>query len=241
MASPTYILCAGHDAPWRVAIDARIADVAAEPGEPIDRFAQLAAESLRRAGYHGEPVLLAIPSAWCICASIPLDGLPRRSNRAARMFRLEEKLPLAAEDVVADFIDVGDQALGVAARVEQLRPVVDALESNGIAVESIVPAALLVAHVHAPRGDSSIVRIDEDAVTNLITFRAGTPVAWSVAPAADVELHLEIARHLSGAAKVVQPDEPLASTAVRAGRVASEIDPRREPTAQRVAPGTHGG
>ena len=218
MASKTYILCAGHDAPWRVAVDARVADVAAEPGEPIDRVAPLAAEWLRRAGYHGEPVLLTIPSAWCVCASIPLDGLPRRSDPSARLFRLEEKLPLAAEDVVADFIDAGNHALGVAARVEQLRPVVDGLESNGIAVESIVPAALLAAQVHAPRGDSSIVRIDEDGVTNLITFRAGTPVAWSVAPAPEAEMHVEIARHLSGATQVVEPDEPLASAAARAGR-----------------------
>jgi hypothetical protein len=218
MASRTFILLAGHDAPWRVAVDARVADVLAEPGEPIDRVAPLAAESLRRAGYRGEPVLLAIPSAWCACASIALDGLPRRGDRTARLFRLEEKLPLATEDVVADFIDAGDRSLGVAALVERLHPVVNALESNGIAVESIAPTALLAARLHAPRGEASVVRIDEDSVTNLITFRERTPVAWSAAPASDVEMHVQIARHASGATDLLQPDEPLISAAVRAGR-----------------------
>src|SRR5687768_8458701 len=118
MAARTFILFAGHDGRWRLAIDTSWADVPAEPGAPVEHVAELAADAMRRAGYRGAPVLLAIPSAWCFAASISNADLPRRRDRGARLFRLEEKLPLAAEEVVADFIDAGDRSLGVCARIE---------------------------------------------------------------------------------------------------------------------------
>src|SRR5688572_27703816 len=129
MAARTFILFASHDGPWRVAADATVTEVPAEPGAPVERLAELAADVTRRAGYRGEPVLLAIPSAWCFAASISTTDLPSRRDRGARLFRLEERLPLAAEEFVADFIDSGPRSLGVCARLDQLRPVVEALES----------------------------------------------------------------------------------------------------------------
>ena len=220
MAARTFILFAAHHAPWRVAVDGRVADVPAEPDEPLERVAQAAAESMRRAGYRGQPVLLAIPSHWCLAASVPLEGLPRRHDRAARLFRFEEKLPLAAEDLVADFIDGPQEALGIAVRLEQLRPVIDVLESNGIAVESIVPSALLTAHATPRAHGSCVLRIDEDDAVDVLVLQDGRPTAWSVAPAteAEVQLHTDLARRASGATEVVRLDEPATAAAARAGR-----------------------
>src|SRR4051794_32333241 len=59
-------------------------------------------QSLRTSGWRDESVLLALPSNWCLAAQIDAAGLPR-GDRSAMLFRLEEKLPLAAEQVVADF------------------------------------------------------------------------------------------------------------------------------------------
>src|SRR5438270_158805 len=95
-----------HDATWRVGIvDAggtprfEDAPLAASPAESALHIA----DHLRSAGYRGEGVMLAIPSDWCLATRIAVKDLPKR-DRSAMIFRLEEKLPLAAEEFVADFI-----------------------------------------------------------------------------------------------------------------------------------------
>ena len=129
------------DAPWRAGTSGPIL------AEGVDARAALDA-----LGYAGQPVLLAVPSRWCLAAMISTADLPRKDRRRAMLYRLEEKLPLAAEEVVADFITTYDErptpevfhlAFGVCCAVETLRPVIDALEADGIPVRHACPAALL--------------------------------------------------------------------------------------------------
>jgi type II secretion system protein L len=163
---------------------------------PTDAAPRIA-DALRTLGRRDEPVLLAVPTAWCLAARISLDGLPRRDRRAM-LYRLEEKLPLAAEDVVADFIidRDGHHALGVAARLDRLRPWVDALESAGVAIASISPAALLAAEAMggATTADQTLL-IDEpvDHVSIVHRTIAGQ-TAWAVTPATaeDVAMQLQV-------------------------------------------------
>ncbi len=220
MATRTFIVFASHDGPWHVVVDAHSIDVPAEPGAPVVRVAELAAEVMRRAGYRGEPALLAIPSAWCCAASISTTDVPRRHDRAARLFRLEEKLPLAAEDVVSDFIEAGERSLGVCARLEQLRPVVDALEAQGVAVESISPAALLAAQAANAPPAAGLLLVPEEDVVNVITLRDARPVAWSIARNGDddVRLHVALAQHAAGVTGVSRSMDDAPAAAVRAGR-----------------------
>lgn len=107
-------------------------------------LADEARQTLDSLGYRGLSVLLAIPSRWCLAALIDTAGLPRKARRQAMIYRLEEKLPLAAESFTADFIEHDvDLALGVAVDTQHLRPLIDALEERGIAVEAVCPDALL--------------------------------------------------------------------------------------------------
>src|SRR5688500_4342021 len=220
MAARTFILFASHDGPWRVAVDVALTDVPAEPGAPVERIAELAAGVTRRAGYRGEPVILAIPSAWCFAASISTTDLTRRRDHRARLFRLEEKLPLAAEEVVADFIDAGERSLGVCARLDQLRPVVEALESQGVAVESVAPAALLAVQAASQASACGVVLVAEAGAVSVITLRDGRPVAWSVARdcADDLRLHVGLARHSAGIDDDPRSLDDLYGAASRAGR-----------------------
>src|SRR4051812_7997769 len=98
----------------------RFKTIATDATAPADAAPRIAS-ALRTLGRRNEPALLAVPSAWCLAARISLDGLPR-GDRRAMTFRLEEKLPVAAEDVVADFIidRDGRRALGVAVRIDRL-------------------------------------------------------------------------------------------------------------------------
>ena len=72
-------------------------------------------------GYSGEPVLLAIPSAQCLAAGVPIDRPAQLRQRQTLLYQLEQCLPLAAEDVVADFINRGQEVLGVAVETSSQR------------------------------------------------------------------------------------------------------------------------
>lgn len=171
---------------------------------PAPVLADRVAEILREQGYRGEGCGLAIPSSWCLCSAIPLEGLPRRKAREAMKYRLEEQLPIPAEDFVADFIVAGDSALGVCVQAARLAPVVGALQVRGIAVEWICPAALLALQNHGPalRDESP------DALVwgcrehlEVFVFSEGLLEAWHTVPtdADDLLLCLRVARARRGA------------------------------------------
>ncbi len=88
-------------------------------------------------------VVLGIPSSWCLCGTVDVSDLPPRQRRNAMLFALEEKLPVTAESVVADFVVAGKTALGIATDVQRLRELVDAFEHCGIYIDAICPTALL--------------------------------------------------------------------------------------------------
>jgi hypothetical protein len=199
----SYILFAGPT--WQIAgvTGGHVAfgDVAALGHAPAAAIAQQLAGELRRIGYTGQGVLLALASDQCLAAPIDTSGLPR-GDRKAMLYRLEEKLPVAAEAVVADFAQGTDgHALGVCVRVDAVAPVVNALESAGVAVQSISPAALLAVRQLAGAGGSQLLLIGEgDDQINVIAMRHGVPVSWSLLPArvGDIKLHLDVLAMESG-------------------------------------------
>lgn len=161
------------------------------------------AEILREQGYRGEGCGLAVPSSWCLCAPISLEGLPRRKAREAMKYRLEEQLPIPAEDFVADFIVGSGSALGVCVPAARLVPIVEAMQARDIAVEWICPAALLAVQNHEPvlRGEAA------DALVwgcrehlEVFVFAEGPLEAWHTLPpnADDLLLYLRVTRARRG-------------------------------------------
>jgi len=147
MADPTCILLATSTG-WRLAgrlgdESARVftADLHAPLNSPAALIAAKAAAALHENQYAGQGLVLAIASEWCFSATIQTTDLPR-NDRKAMIYRLEEKLPLAAEAMVADFVIHHDgSALGVCTRHKTLSELIDALEGQNIAVQSIAPLA----------------------------------------------------------------------------------------------------
>ncbi len=179
-----YVLFAGDEA-WQVRSPAGVDDLRLEPKASAGAIASQVAEALRGRGYQGQGVLLALPSAWCLSAVLAVGDLPRQ-DRAAMAFRLEEKLPLAAENFTADFVLTadGDRALGVCASNEPLVSLVQALESAGVAVQSVTPAAVLALQsaIEDEEGDALVVWGEGDGV-NVFSVDGGRPVAWALVPA----------------------------------------------------------
>lgn len=137
---------------------------------------------LREAGYAGEPVLLAIPAERCMVASLALNR-QQRKRQQARLFAIEESLPLAAESLVADFVMQGEhqESFGVAADVHEFSPMVEAFEAAGIRIEAICPTTLLavqsLVRTRAVPPNARLL-LQAGEFFELVTLRDGQPRDW---------------------------------------------------------------
>jgi hypothetical protein len=194
MAAVAYIVFPG-ERQWHVGVASQEISVLAAPSDPAG-----VASLLTEKGWKGEPVLLALPSAWCLAAGISTEGAGRKNRRQALGFRLEEKLPLAAEEFVADFVEENGQALGVCAPLATLRPLIDALSAAGITVAAICPAVLLAMQEQLAAGADGDVMIWEEGDRVNLLIRAGAAPAWHLVPNAnrDVLLQLRVAAMAAG-------------------------------------------
>lgn len=169
----------------------------AEASSPA-ALADAALRILREHGYEGGGLTLAIPSDWCMCALIDIADLPRREAQQAMLYRLEEQLPLPAEELVADFVIHDVSAFGVAVQIATVAPIVDALESVGIPVEAIVPATILAAQNWIAREEiaaAGALLVSIADKLEFIVFDKGRPLAWHIFcnEPADAALHLRVA------------------------------------------------
>jgi hypothetical protein len=174
-----------HAASWRDGgIDIR--PIPFSDGAPDTARAQSTAKVLVELGHAREAVLLALPSAWCLSAVMSTAELDRSHRRRAMAFRLEEHLPISAEEMVADYIELpGDRALGVSSRTDALEGIVLSLEDAGIPVRQICPVALLAAQrvrQDAPQANAILVApgpIDSPQTGwDLITMEGDLPTQW---------------------------------------------------------------
>ncbi len=181
---------------WQVWADAPqpVGEILLEEGATEKAADQLIAW-LGEHDYAGEAVTLAPSSPACLCASITCEDLPRRQSHQAMLYRLEEKMPLASEQVVADFISVGDEALGICLQSENWDPLIRAFKAAGVAVDLICPAPFLalqhlVESGQAPECDA-LVWVDEDAVEWFV-LHDNRPQRWHALPADAGDLQLQL-------------------------------------------------
>lgn len=198
MALVSYILFP-HGPLWQIAGvnggHVTFTDILPPEGDPRNTPAKAIAERLAaelgRLGYTGQGVMLALGADDCLAASIEIQGLAR-GDRKAMLYRLEEKLPMAAESVICDFVVHEQRALGVAVREDVVSPLLHSLESLGVAVQSICPAALLAAQHLAESDGSQRLLIGEGDRINLIALRHSLPTAWSLVAGQPSELRLNL-------------------------------------------------
>ncbi len=144
-----YVIFAG-DHEWRVGVQrdgqVRVDRVPASESDAPESQVQATRQKLVSLGYADQPVVLALPSSWCLCAKFSTEKLDRRNRRRAMGFIMEEHLPVSIEQVVADYIETGDGgAVGVCSELERLKTIVDVLDNANVPVWNICPAALLSA------------------------------------------------------------------------------------------------
>jgi type II secretory pathway component PulL len=165
-------------AQWRVG--APTADgPAAKPIAGDDVAARIAATAEIVAS--GSGVLLALPAEWCLCARILLDPSDPETQPHALLYLLEEQLPLAAEDIAADFCLGDGEAFGVAVQRSMVHDLVEQLELRGVCIQSICPASLLALQHGAAAFDlaqADGVVMQEGEQVELFLLHEGRPVGW---------------------------------------------------------------
>lgn len=144
---------------WSVVSRAASSAFAAADRHEADPAAVGPAIAEEIAGLHGQArsLVLALDTNLCLCGSLVVDDLPRRDRRQAMLYRLEESLPLAAEEISAGFTPGGRKVVGVAVRAAWLEPLVRSLQEAGLTIAAISPAALM-AFQHLQSSSPSIAR-----------------------------------------------------------------------------------
>ena len=179
------------DAAWHVAStcdgEPRTVAVPFDDAATLESRVEACRQALSATGWAEQPVVLALASPWCLSAAISTDGMDRGGRRRAMAFRMEEHLPVSAEEVVFDYCEGGGgHAIGVCGELTKLKAVVDALEGRGVGVRHICPAALLSAadatEQHGGLGGVLLGAIDDEAKSgvgyDLIELQDGKPGRW---------------------------------------------------------------
>jgi len=164
------------------------------PGEPVIRDiehddvpdappAEALATTLKELGYTRGGVCLAVAAHSVLSARINCNNLPPRRRRTPMLYRLEEHLPLEAEQLTADFLPTeGGQSLALAVETAPMQAVIDALGKAGIEVASICPTAMLALwHYQATgrwTGEYAVI-VDGDAVHLFGMTPRGRPATWT--------------------------------------------------------------
>ncbi len=146
-------------------------------------------ECLKLNGYRGEGVFLGL-AAWRAAVGVIEPELEEvRRDPQALALVLENELPWAAEEFVADFVVNGRRFLGVAVPWGELKEFVQGLEEAGVWVQSIGAWSLvrLKGLMRGGIGAGQWVVLAEDGnAASLLALRGGRLVAWEWLPSRDV-------------------------------------------------------
>lgn len=155
-------------------------------------------QALHDQGYTGDAILLGLASETCQAAALRLNLQISARDHKALTYALEEKLPLSAEDFVADFLTTDPRStttLGVAVETVEVAPLLQALEDRGIVVDSLTPTALLAlqGHLESQGSDQTCVVLWQNGQRiEWFLVEDGQPTDWRVLPADAISLRREL-------------------------------------------------
>ena len=185
----------------------------------VDGWADQVAQLLHSLGYAGEGIVLGLASSRCLSRALPIEHSSLSRDRQALAYSLETWLPIAAEDLITDFLVDRHDALGVAIQTDDVAPLVKALEDRAIVVQSICPVAMLALQHHLSLignwGRHLVAWRNEDLL-DLWLIDGAWPRQWRLLPAEPAAVVREI-RFLTLADGTLPAISPTASETPTAG------------------------
>ena len=164
------------------------------PKETVNRIrAQLVEWKLAK-----QPIIVALESSLCVSAQLKLPNAKYGKQRQAMAYLFEPLLPWAAEEIVADYEIRNTDAFSVAVSVEQLQLLFEALDDEGIPVQSVTPLARLALEAELKRNPSTANRLlliwENESSFDLWIVERKRPTLWRHVPAEPEFLRQELSQ-----------------------------------------------
>jgi hypothetical protein len=167
------------------------------PADESASSAAAVANALKGLGYDGEPVVIGLSSNDCLPVTAKSSELSAAGDRQAFLYQLEEFLPLAAEEMVADYQLSQDRVFAVAGQLASLLEFVSELEEYQIPVQSIAPIAIMATQQlgKESKGVNRLTIWFHDDKLELFFAANSKPVRWVTTSPAELALELRAAEH----------------------------------------------
>ena len=127
-------------------------------------------------------ISVLLDASLCVSALYKMDSAGQARKREAVLYRIEEHLPLATEDIVADFVRRGSEVFAVAVASNALEPVLKELQQRRLVIELVTPLAVLAWQRHfnanSVAGPSAAAWINHDNAGQLVLFEGRLPTRW---------------------------------------------------------------
>jgi len=171
----------------------QISNVDASVDQSPDTITDALRTVLKSINYRNEPAVIAVRDEWCL--SEPVADSSGKPTQQTMLYALEEMLPIAAEDVVADFLQNKSPTLGICVDLAHLRTPFDILRSASVNIKAICPRALLALQQRmqtqpAPAGTDLVWQ--EAQRVHLFHLEDGKPVTWQTGSLDDLSNRLNL-------------------------------------------------
>jgi hypothetical protein len=152
-------------------------------------LAQAIAQAFSEQEYEAQPVLLAPLSSDVLCVTLEPDTT---QSRQATLYELEEFLPLAAEEFVADIFTHENARFAGVLEKNKIVTLLDELSTHNILVQSIVPLSILAAQFLSKNPETTDgLRcliwqyqeekfLSQDKVEFFLLTADGLPISWQL-------------------------------------------------------------
>lgn len=164
----------------------------AEASLAAERIAELVLEHAQKT----RRVAILLDGSLCMTARFRMESARQARKREAMLYKIEEQIPVAAEDLIADFSRQGSQIYAIAVERSQLVPLVDALRDQNLGIELISPVASLAWEHHFARGKhpgrEAVAWLDPELGGDLVVFDSGQPTNWAGLPSANGKLRQQL-------------------------------------------------
>jgi hypothetical protein len=197
----------------------RVADRSVSPAELASAVAQYCSARDPRC-----QLVIALHATSVVSATLPATANANKTDRRALLYELESSLPFDAEDATADFTGDATQLIGVAVRTSMLLPFIENVESRGMQVISIFPAATGAAQEYAGSGGDQCLAWRTDGSVELVACAGSQIRHWShladssVATARTVQIE-----DLGGVRLVLDPQVETSDFAAEIGAVSESV------------------
>lgn len=205
---------------WELTLQSAGTSVPVDSGrwsyEDCNVLAERVAEALKDVGPKVRRVSLLLGASLCLTARFACESTRQSRSKEALLYRLEELIPFAAEEMLASFQREGLDVFAVATQKKPIVALASSLDKQNLVVDLVSPEACVAWVEHLKKENAhdrcAVIWQSRQGDANLVVFHGGQPIEWvylpSTSPNLEQQLQVEQLIHAAFPPVIVyQPDE----------------------------------